>query len=290
MTLSRNCRQFRSLPEGIGGNAIIFDNSPQGRGKVGGDIREEGAVSVDSVPTATVSLVSGDQPIPAYLAQPPGPGPWPGVVVIQEVFGVNAHIQSVCQRLARAGYVAIAPHIYHRQVVNFAVGYGEADLALGRQYKMSTRAEELLQDIQAAIAYLDGVAGARSGGVGCLGFCFGGHVAYLAATLPPVKATASFYGAGITTTCPGGGPPTLGRTAAIGGTLYGFFGEQDPLIPLAEVDQIEAALVEHQIPHRLFRYAGTGHGFFCDQRDSYHPAAAQDAWQQVLALFAATLP
>ena len=184
MTLSRNCRQFRSLPEGIGGNAIIFDNSPQGRGKVGGDIREEGAVSVDSVPTATVSLVSGDQPIPAYLAQPPGPGPgpWPGVVVIQEVFGVNAHIQSVCQRLARAGYVAIAPHIYHRQVVNFAVGYGEADLALGRQYKMSTRAEELLQDIQAAIAYLDGVAGARSGGVGCLGFCF---LVAMSPTWPP---------------------------------------------------------------------------------------------------------
>jgi carboxymethylenebutenolidase len=247
-------------------------------------------VIADPTTATTVTLVSGDLSIPAYLAQPPGTGPWPGVVVIQEVFGVNAHIQSVCQRLAGAGYLAIAPHIYHRQVANFAVGYTEADLALGRRYKLGTQAEELLQDMQAAIAYLYSAAGARFGGVGCLGFCFGGHVAYLAATLPQVKATASFYGAGITTTTPGGGPPTLGRTGDIGGTLYGFFGEQDPLIPLAEVDQIEAALVQHQVPHRLFRYPGAGHGFFCDQRDSYQPEAANHAWQQVLALFAATLP
>lgn len=253
-------------------------------------IAEDRPVIPDPTAGATVTLVSGDLSIPAYLAQPPQPGVWPGVVVIQEVFGVNAHIQSVCQRLARAGYIAIAPHLYHRQVANFAVGYAEADLMLGRHYKMGTRTEELLQDIQAAIAYLYSVAGARPGRVGCLGFCFGGHVAYLAATLPPVKATASFYGAGITTTTPGGGPPTLGRTGEIGGTLYGFFGEQDPLIPLAEVDQIEAALVEHQVPHRIFRYPRAGHGFFCDQRDSYQPDAAQSAWQQVLALFAATLP
>ncbi|MFM7323450.1 MAG: dienelactone hydrolase family protein, partial [Nodosilinea sp.] len=118
------------------------------------------SVITDPIPTATVTLISGDQSIPAYLAHPPQPGSWPGVVVIQEVFGVNAHIQAVCQRLARAGYIAIAPHFYHRQVADFALGYGEAELALGRHYKMGTRAEELLQDMEAAIAYLYATAGA----------------------------------------------------------------------------------------------------------------------------------
>ncbi|MBU6230361.1 MAG: dienelactone hydrolase family protein [Cyanobacteria bacterium REEB459] len=241
------------------------------------------------IQATTVTLASSELEIPAYLAAPTAPGPFPGVVVIQEVFGVNAHIQSVCQRLAAAGYIAIAPHLYHRQVANFEVGYSPAELALGRQYKAATRSDQLLRDIQAAIAYLDHSPTIRAGGVGCLGFCFGGHVAYLAATLPAIKATACFYGAGIPTMTPGGGEPTLSLTAHIQGRVYGFFGEADPLIPQQEVDQIESALTQHGIPHRILRYPGADHGFFCDQRSSYQALAAEDAWQQVLELFATTL-
>lgn len=242
------------------------------------------------VRTETVSITSGDLDVPAFLAEPSRPGRFGGVVVIQEVFGVNSHIREVAERLAGAGYVAIAPHIYHRQAPGFEVGYTEADLDLGRTYKMGTRAEELLRDIQGAIAYLTAKANVAPGGVGCMGFCFGGHVAYLAATLSDIKATASFYGAGIVNSTPGGGDPTLSRTADITGTLYGFFGTEDPLIPLAEVDQIEATLTEHQIPHKIVRYDGATHGFFCDQRYSYHAAAAKDAWEQVLELFKTQLP
>jgi carboxymethylenebutenolidase len=241
------------------------------------------------VRSATITIPSGDTEILAYLAEPSRPGRFPAVVVIQEVFGVNSHIREVAERLAGAGYLAIAPHIYHRQAPGFEVGYSAEELTLGREYKQGTKADELLADVQGAIAYLYGKANAIAEGVGCVGFCFGGHVAYLAATLPEVRATASFYGAGITTTTPGGGEPTLSRTGEIGGTLYGFFGGKDPLIPAAEVDQIEAALRQHGVAHQIFRYPDADHGFFCDQRASYSPEAARDAWEKVLELFKGTL-
>lgn len=242
------------------------------------------------VRTETITIPSGDTEILAYLAAPSRPGQFGAVVVIQEVFGVNSHIREVAERIAGAGYVAIAPHIYHRQAPGFEVGYTEEDLALGRTYKQGTKAEELLADVRGAIAYLYSQENVIPSGVGCIGFCFGGHVAYLAATLPEVKATASFYGAGIATMTPGGGAPTLSRTPEIKGTLYGFFGENDALIPAQEVDQIEAALSKHGVPHKIFRYPGADHGFFCDQRSSYNPEAARDAWEQVLELFKTTLP
>jgi carboxymethylenebutenolidase len=237
------------------------------------------------IQTQTVTINSADLPVPAYLAQPTTPGPWPIVVVLQEVFGVNGHIRAVTERIAKAGYIAIAPHLYHRQIPNFEVGYSEADLALGRHYKIGTRAQELLSDVQGAIIYGQTHCQGTDTGAGCIGFCFGGHGAYLAATLPQVKATASFYGAGIATSTPGGGAPTLSRTAEITGILYVFFGKQDPLISPEEIIQIETELSKHNIHHQVFKYEGAGHGFCCDQRSSYHPEAASHSWQQVERLF-----
>ncbi|MGH2415930.1 MAG: dienelactone hydrolase family protein, partial [Microcystaceae cyanobacterium] len=212
-----------------------------------------------------------------------------GAIVIQEIFGVNHHIRDVTRRLAQEGYVAIAPAIYQRQAPGFEVGYTAEDVKIGRVYKTQTKASELLSDIQATIDYLHGLPQVKPSGVGCIGFCFGGHVAYLAATLEDIKATASFYGAGITTWTPGEGEPTLARTADIKGTLYAFFGMEDGSIPAHEVDEIEAALEQHHIPHRIFRYSGAGHGFFCDRRASYNQKAAEDAWKHGLALFRTTL-
>lgn len=239
--------------------------------------------------TSTVQVHSGEVRVPAYLAEPLAEGPFPVVVVIQEIFGVNAHIREVTARVAREGYVAIAPAIYHRQVADFEVGYGPEDVDLGRKYKVETKADELLSDVQGCIDYTQAMANTMVDGVGCIGFCFGGHVAYLAATLASVKATASFYGGGITTLKPGGGEPTVTLTPQIQGVLYGFFGQQDALIPNQQVDEIEATLKTHQITHRIFRYDGAGHGFFCDRRESYCPKAAADAWEKVKQLFAENL-
>jgi carboxymethylenebutenolidase len=223
-------------------------------------------------------------PIDAYLAQPVATGTYPAIIVIQEIFGVNAHIRQVTERIAQEGYVAIAPNIFQRTAPNFEVGYSEADTKLGRSHKDQTTAAQLLADLRATIAYLRSLPTVQGDAIGTIGFCFGGHVAYLAATLPDIKATASFYGGGIATMTPGGGPPSLTRTGEIIGKIYVFFGTQDPLIPVDHIDQVEAALQANAIDHRCFRYP-VGHGFFCDHRSDYDPAAAAAAWAQVKVLF-----
>ena len=235
--------------------------------------------------TDSVKIANGYIEIAAYLAMPVGKEPFPGIVVLQEIFGVNDHIRDITQRLAQEGYVAIAPALFQRQAPGFEIGYTAEDIKIGKEYKERTKAEELLSDIKATIDYLISQTPVKSNAIGCIGFCFGGHVAILAATLPDIQATASFYGAGIATMTPGGGSPTITRTKDIKGTVYAFFGMDDASIPAEQVDEIEAALEKHQILNRIFRYEGADHGFFCDQRASYNNAAAADAWNQVKQLF-----
>ncbi len=245
-------------------------------------------MTVLDLQTSSVQVPNDELRIDAYLAQPVPSGPWPAVIVFQEVFGVNNHIRSVTDKIAQLGYVAIAPALYQRVAPGFEVGYSDSELTLGRTYKNQTTAAELLSDAQATITYLENLPQVQEESIGNIGFCFGGHVAFLVATLPEIKATASFYGAGIATTTPGGGSPTLSHANEIQGTLYAFFGNHDPLIPNTEVEQITAALQQSQIDHRVFCY-NAGHGFFCDQRQSYQPEAAADAWEQVKQLFHRTL-
>ncbi|MEH2372914.1 dienelactone hydrolase family protein [Nostoc sp.] len=236
--------------------------------------------------TTTVNLLQDNVQVSAYLAEPKESGLYPGVVVLQEIFGVNVHIREVTERIAKLGYVAIAPALFDRVAPGFETGYTPEDIETGRSYAMQTQASELSSDIQLAIDYLKNLPQVKKkDGFGCIGFCFGGHVAYLAATLPDIKATASFYGAGISTRTLGVGAPTLTRTREITGTLYAFFGKEDASIPSEQVDEIEAELEKYKIPHRVFRYDGAGHGFFCDLRASYNPKAAADAWEQVKQLF-----
>jgi carboxymethylenebutenolidase len=240
--------------------------------------------------TKTVKIPHDSLQITAYLAQPQAPGSYPGVVVLQEIFGVNEHIRDVTERIAKLGYVAIAPALFQRVAPAFETGYTPEDIEIGRKYAWEqTQVSQLLGDIQAAIDYLKTLPQVKPDGFGCIGFCFGGHVAYLAATLPDITATASFYGAGIPTRTPGGGNPSLTRTPDIKGTIYVFFGTADASISPDHVNQITTELEKYNISHRVFRYDGADHGFFCDRRASYHPAAAADAWEQVKQLFGTVL-
>lgn len=239
--------------------------------------------------TEFVHVPNEDITLDAYLAYPTEADSLPAIVVIQEIFGVNDHIQDVTRRIAQQGYVAIAPAIYQRQAPGFSAGYTAKDIEIGRVYKNQTKASELLSDIQATIDYLYTLPQVQQTGVGSIGFCFGGHVTYLAAILADIKATASFYGAGIANWCPGEDSPTITRTSEIKGTLYAFFGNEDATIPPEQVDEIESALQRSDIPHQVFRYDGAEHGFFCDQRGSYNPQAATDAWEKVKQLFTTTL-
>jgi carboxymethylenebutenolidase len=246
-------------------------------------------MATEKIHAQSVKVTNQGLEIDAYLVEPEGEGMFPAVVVIQEIFGVNEHIRDVTERFARLGYVAIAPAIYQRVAPGYEGGYTPEDIEQGRKYMAQTKASELLSDISSAIAYVESLPHVKKGAIGCIGFCFGGHVAYLAATLPEVKATASFYGAGLATSTPGGGEPTLSRTKEIGGELYAFFGLEDGSIPPEQVDAIEAELTAQKVPHRVFRYAGAEHGFFCDRRGSYNPDAAADAWEQVKELFGRVL-
>ncbi|BAQ64787.1 dienelactone hydrolase family protein [Geminocystis sp. NIES-3709] len=237
-----------------------------------------------NVTTSTVNI-SGDLLIQGFLAEPETTEIIPAVIVIQEIFGVNDHIKDVTCRIAKEGYIAIAPAIYQRQAPNFAVGYSSEDIEIGRVYKNQTKADELLSDIQATIDYLYQLPNVKKTGVGSIGFCFGGHVTYLTATLPDIKAVASFYGAGIPSWCPNDKNSTITRTKDIKGKIYGFFGEKDLSIPQEDIDLIETELQKYNIPHQIFRYSNADHGFFCDRRSSYHKESAKDAWEKVLELF-----
>jgi len=242
-----------------------------------------------AIDTKMVKLSQGNLLLQAYLAQPQLPGSYPGIVVLQEIFGINSHIRDVTERIAKLGYVAIAPALFERIAPGFEAGYTPDAIETGKNYAMQTKASELLSDVQTAIDYLKTETQVKKDGFGCIGFCFGGHVAYLTATLPDIKATASFYGAGIATRTPGGGAPTSTLTPDIKGTIYAFFGKEDASIPQEQVDQIEAELEKYKKEHRLFRYDGADHGFFCDHRLSYNPSSAADAWEQVKQLFGSQL-
>ena len=238
------------------------------------------------IDTKTIEIASDSLQIDAYLAKPQGEGIYPGIVVLQEIFGVNDHIREVTERVAKQGYIAIAPALYQRQAPGFATGYTPEDIKVGKDYAWGqTKAPELLKDIQSAIDYLKTLPKIKQDAFGCIGFCFGGHVAYLAASLNDIKATASFYGARITTSTPGDSEPTINVTSQIKGMLYAFFGMEDSSIPTEQVEKIEAELEKYQVKSRVFRYQNANHGFFCDRRASYNPQAAADAWKQVQELF-----
>ncbi|MBD2772886.1 dienelactone hydrolase family protein [Iningainema tapete] len=251
--------------------------------------------------TTRVKIPSQDLQIDAYLAQPLQEKNFGAVIVFHEIFGVNENIRDISELIAKQGYIAIAPAMYQRIAPGFEFGFSEPDIGyspeayqLGLQYYQQVKYWEIFSDIQATISYLKTLPNVKTDSIGCIGFCFGGHVAYMAATLPDIKATASFYGGGITTSSYGEEIPTLNRTKEIKGTIYTFFGTQDALVSQSENQKIEAELQKHQIKHRVFRY-DTGHGFFGGlfidkypflvQHPSFNQEATLDAWQQVLELF-----
>ncbi|MGD1913426.1 MAG: dienelactone hydrolase family protein [Rivularia sp. (in: cyanobacteria)] len=255
--------------------------------------------------TTYVQIPNNDLLIDAYLAQPADEVNRGAVIVFQEIFGVNTNIRDITELVAKQGYIAIAPAMFQRMAPGFEFGFSAEDngysqeaYRLGVEHYQKVKYEEIFSDIKATIAYLKTLPNVKVDSIGCIGFCFGGHVAYMAATLSDIKATASFYGGGITTPSYGEEIPTLNRTSEIQGTIYAFFGTKDSLISQDDTEKIEAELQKHNVNHRVFRY-DAGHGFFAGffvdeypfiaQNPVYNPEAAPDAWNHVLELFANNL-
>lgn len=230
---------------------------------------------------------SGGETMGAYLALPEGGGPAPAVIVWMEIFGVNDHIRDVTRRVAAEGYVAIAPDFFHRTGPGLNLSYDDAGFEEGFKHLNALRADQMIADAKDAVAYLrsrDDVVGDR---IGVMGFCIGGHMAYLTACETDVVAAASYYGGGIAAPeGPGGSVSTLSRTGGISGRIHCYFGGQDALIPAEQVEAIKASLAEAGVDHEVKVYADADHGFHCDQRGTYHEASARDAWERTRSLFA----
>ncbi len=236
------------------------------------------------MPASWVDMRVGGQTMEGYLTQPEAQGRYPAVIVVQEIWGVNSHIQSVTDRLPSQGYVGLAPAMFHR----------EGPMTLGLHEEMPTALTRLGQctdaniiaDVRAAVDYLKTQPLVQPDRIGIVGFCFGGRVAYLAAcNIPDLKATVVFYGGRILQPLGGPGPSPLEQTSKINAPMLGLFGEEDQNPTPADVAKIEAELKKAHKIYDFHMYPGCGHGFHCDARASYRRQAAIDAWGKTMAWF-----
>jgi carboxymethylenebutenolidase len=204
-----------------------------------------------------------------YLAQPDDGARHPAVIVIQEWWGLDGHIKSIADRLAREGFVALAPDLYHGQ---FATEPDEA-----RKLAMNMNREQAIKDLLGAVKYLQSLTNVAPKRVGCIGFCMGGSMTLaLAAATPDIAAAAPFYA---------GFQPPAEDLAKIEAEMFCAFGADDGGIPIENVDKFESVLKNANRNAVVKTYEGAPHSFFNDTRDSYRPAAAKDAWERSLALF-----
>ena len=194
-----------------------------------------------------------------YRADPAG-APKAAIVVIQEIFGVNHHIRSVCDRLAGEGYVAIAPSIFDRTQPDFQCGYSPDEIANARKFIANPDWTAMLRDTQAAIDAVKDV-----GAVGIIGFCLGGSIAYAAATkLSGLSAAVGYYGGAVVR--------FADDKPQVPTQLH--FGEKDAGIPLTDVETIKAKRPDVEV----HIYPGAQHGFHCDERASYDKARRCRRW------------
>lgn len=212
-----------------------------------------------------ITFPSNGTTTPGYLALPSSL-PAPGVVVIQEWWGLEPHIQDVTDRFAAAGFVALAPDLYHGKVAT------EPDEA--RKLAMQLEYPRAIQEILAAARYLLERPDVRGSKVGVVGFCLGGALSLLSAcTSDRFGAAVVFYGRN---------PDPIDRVASLHCPLLGLYGEADQGIPPSEVERLREALTRYRKTFELHIYPDAPHAFFNDTRASYRPEAAVDAWRRTL--------
>lgn len=220
---------------------------------------------------STVKLTAQDgQQLEAYVAQPARPAT-AAVVVLQEVFGVNAHIRSLCDRYAAEGYLAIAPALYDRVEPGIELPYGPEGVARGRQIREQVPDATAMLDVEAAVHHLADLGLRR---VAVIGFCWGGTLAWLAAAHLPVTAAVAYYGTGIAA--------NVHEVPMVPVLLH--FGEKDAHIPVTDVQKIRAAYP--QVPIHVY---DASHGFNCDDRAAYHAPSAGQANERTMQFLAQRL-
>lgn len=235
------------------------------------------------LPVATdwIELAPGFE---GFLARPPA-GHGPGLVLLQEIFGVNAHIRAVCEQYAASGFVVLAPDVFWRRRPRVELGYDGADRDRALALMQALQPAEVEADLATAVAALRArpevrasTAGQR---VGALGYCLGGRLAYVAAATAGVDAAVAFYGGGI--------DAALGLAPRIGCPIQFHWAGDDPHIPPEAVQRVHAAFDGHRAPAEFHVYPSARHGFNCWARASHHAPSAALAQGRALAFLAAAL-
>jgi carboxymethylenebutenolidase len=249
-------------------------------------------VSAQTITTSTDGLVAGEVKfpslgvdIPAYRAMPATGGPFPVMLVVQEIFGVHEHIKDVCRRFAKLGYYAIAPELYARQ--------GDASTAsiqtILTDIVPKVPDAQVMADLDNSVAFAKASGHADTARLGATGFCWGGRIIWLYAEHnKDLKAAVAFYGLLGGKSSPVSALKPL-NPVDIGGKIttpvLGLYGGKDDNIPSALIDEMRDELKKANSPATIVVYPDTPHGFFADYRPSYHKAAAEDAWSRAQAWF-----
>jgi carboxymethylenebutenolidase len=226
------------------------------------------------MPAIRTSKVDNGTTTPGYLAVPEGDGPFPGVIVVQEWWGLEDHIKDVAERFAREGFAAFAPDLYHGKVT------AEPDEAM--KMMMSLDMLRATEELVAATDWLASQPYIQGRGIGAIGFCMGGGLALsLACASPHIKAVAPFYGAT---------PDPPDKVASINGPVFAVYAEHDDFFGPPVREALREALTKHGKQFTIETYPGTSHAFFNDTRPEVHnPEASKDAWSRVIELFKANL-
>ncbi|NML44837.1 dienelactone hydrolase family protein [Ramlibacter sp. G-1-2-2] len=229
------------------------------------------------IQTRWVAMKNSDTGYQGYLALPPA-GKGPGIVLYQEIFGVNGHIRGVAEQYAQDGFVVLAPDMFWRGAQKVELGYEGADRERALELMKSLKPEEIQADVKAAVATLRALPEVAGQKVGAVGYCLGGRLAYFSAALTDVNAAVSYYGGGI--------QDNLQVVDKIKVPMQFHYAENDHAIPLEAVEKVKAAFGDRA---EFFVYPGAQHGFNCWDRASYHPRSAALAHGRTLEFFAQNL-
>ena len=244
-------------------------------------------VSAQTITTDTNGLEAGevkipaaDGQIPAYRAMPASGGSFPVVLVVQEIFGVHEHIKDICRRLAKLGYLAIAPELYARQG---DVSQLKDISEIFSKVVSKVPDSQVMSDLDATVAWAKGTGKADASKLAITGYCWGGRIVWLyAAHNPNLKAGVAWYGRLV------GQPNDLQPkhptdvASALKAPVLGLYGAADQGIPVESVDKMRAALKDANKTAEIIVYPETPHAFFADYRPSYRKDKAEDGWKRML--------
>ena len=231
-----------------------------------------------AVKTTWINVAGAAGTYDAYLALPPA-GTGPGLVLFQEIFGVNAHIRAVAEQYALDGFVVLAPDVFWQQERRVDLGYDGADMTRALELMTAADGAGLMRDVQDSVAALRARPEVGGRKVGAFGYCMGGRLAYAAAATAGVDAAVAYYGGGIQN--------QLDLAPRITCPVLFHYGVLDAHIPPAAVESVRAAMDGKSA--QVHVYPNADHGFNCWARGSYHPAAAALAHGRSVEFLAARL-